>query len=194
MSLDDFSAVMPTANQKAPVRPRFFVDAIRSKAKSDLTKRSVYDDVEMVEIIVPGDNRSIVCERVKDEHRYRWPDAYRAFKEGREAPLEGTPCSEWAYLSPAQIATFAAANIKTVEDIANCSDANLPALGSTGARDLRERAKHFLKATEGAAPLAELQSRVNALEAQAVVDRQTIGDLNAALARASAKETEHVGE
>jgi hypothetical protein len=188
MSFDDSQFVLPGQPKKGESRARFFVEARRNNARSDLEGRAVYDDVEMVEITVPGDSRTQVVERVKAEHRERWPLEYRAFKDGREAPLSGTPLSEWAYLSPAQIANFHAINLKTIEDIAGASDGILGNMG-LHARDIRERAKQYLAAAAGHAPVAALQTEKERLEAELVIARQTIADLNAALARAQTKET-----
>lgn len=181
MSFEDFSP------PKAVIRPRFYVEAMHNAFKSDTAGHAVYDDVEMVEMIIPGDQRTTVVERVKAAHKERWPNEYRAFKEDREAPLEGTPLEAWTYLTPAQVATFKAINLRTVEDIAGCSDGHLNNLG-LGGRDVRERARQFIKTQEGAAPLAELQTKVERLEAQARVDQQTIADLKAHLDRLMKKE------
>lgn len=181
MSFEDFSP------PKAVIRARFYVEAQHNGAKSDVAGHAVYDDVEMVEMVIPGDQRTVVAERVKAHHKERWPNEYRAFKEDREAPVEGTPLEAWAYLSPAQVATFKAINLRTVEDIAGCSDGHLNNLG-LGGRDIRERARQFIKTQEGVAPLAELQTKVERLQAQAQVDQQTITDLKAHIERLMKKE------
>jgi hypothetical protein len=56
--------------------------------------------------------------------------------------------------------TFKAANVHTVEQLANVADGNLTNLGM-GARDLREKAIAFLKSAEGSAGVLAVQGQLN---------------------------------
>jgi hypothetical protein len=61
----------------------------------------------------------------------------------KEAPLSGTPLSEWPILKRAQIAELNYRNIRTVEDLADLSDLAVQNLG-LGGQILRARACAYL--------------------------------------------------
>src|SRR5579871_4014755 len=143
---------------RAPAIPRFKTEAVHLPFKSKAAGRPIYEDREFVEILIPGDRRSMAVEPVTDEHKARWPDAYAAFRAGREAPLEGTPLADWpnSALTRSRVEELAYFNIRTVEHLAALNDAQLQALGM-GARELREAARAFLEvASKGTGPLERL--------------------------------------
>lgn len=139
------------------VIPRFYRNAQQNNFKSEQAGHPVFDDIEMVEILIPGDKNSIVSERVKDEHRNRWPKEYEAFKRGLEPVEDGAPLAEWPPLTPAQVANFASINIRTVEQLAGVNDNNLQALGM-GGRQIREKARNWLEQAKGGEPLARVEA------------------------------------
>jgi hypothetical protein len=154
----DYAEMMKAAGNdvKGPAIPAFYVEAQENGFRTKQTGRPQYDDVEMVRIITPGDNKNIPVERVNDEHKARWPKEYEAFKAGIEAPLEGTPLAEWPPISRSQVAEFAHFNIRSVEQLAALGDHHLQNLGM-GARELRAQAKTFLEVAEkGTAPIARM--------------------------------------
>jgi hypothetical protein len=127
----------------AQLRGEFFMDMVRETRASLDAGRDVFSEVERVKIIIPGLIASIVVHNVNDEHRQRWPEAYAAFKAGREAPLSGTPLEEWPILNRAAIAELKHMQIRTVEDLAGLSDIAVQAIGM-GGMTLRERARAWL--------------------------------------------------
>jgi hypothetical protein len=168
---------------KQPAVPVFFTEAVKMEFKSRQAGRPVFEDREMVRIIIPGDRRSMVVEIVGDEHRQRWPREYEAFKAGQAAPLDGTALADWPQISRARVEELAYFHIRTVEQFASLSDDKLQSLGM-GAREERERAKVFLEvARHGTAPLSRLLARVE--QAEADVARLT-RDLTAANAEIAA--------
>lgn len=152
----------------------FFTEAVESPLKSAEEGRIVFNDMEMVEIRIPGDEKTIIRTHVTEEYKYRFPDEYDAFKRNEAVPETGTPLSQWGVLSPSQIAQFNASNIRTVEALANLADSNAQFMGN---HDLRAKAKAFLKATSDtaivekqeaalaaqAAEMAELRAQIAAL-------------------------------
>lgn len=160
MSENDFSYFESkhTGGDKPKDRtiPRFHVQTIKMEHASTQAGRGIYEDREFVEIIVPGNRNSIVCEPVSEEHKARWPDAYKAFKEGREIPLEGTPLANWPPMSRARVEEWAYLKVRSVEDLAGVSDAVLARVGM-GAYQERETARKFLEvARTGTGPLERL--------------------------------------
>jgi hypothetical protein len=173
---------------KAPAIPEFFTDAVHLAFQSQQAGRPLYEDREFVRILIPGDRRSIVVEPVNAEHKARWPRHYEAFKAGREAPLEGTPLSEWpcSLMTPARVKELAFFNIRSIEALAEVSDAALQNLGM-GARELRERARTWLEiARKGSAPIERLIARVEELERETERLSRDLLQANAELAAAKA--------
>lgn len=164
MSFDDsFDGFSRLAQNNGPDRcvPRFHLKAIRLGGRSQQEGRDIYEDREFVEIITPGDTRSVVCREVNDEHRRRWPAQYNAFKAGREEAVVGTPLEMWPPIgSPAMVQTLKAMHVRTVEDLAGLSDAGINNIGM-GGRVLREKAQLWLSEAKdkGAAILTALEER-----------------------------------
>ena len=180
---------------KSPAIPQFFTEAVKLEWKSKQEGRPLFEDREFVRIIIPGDRRSMVVEPLNEGHQQRWPREYEAYKAGREAPLEGTPLSEWpvSAMSPARVQELAYFHIRTVEQLAAVNDAQLQGLGM-GARELRERAKTWLEvAAKGAAPIERLISRAEDLarENERLTRELTQANARAASAEARAKEPHH---
>lgn len=181
-----FDSYEPPRKDAPTVFPRFHVEARHNAHKSAAEGRAIYDDVEYVEITVAGDTRTVVDERVKDEHKARWPQAYAAFKEGRELAVDGTPLEAWPLLMPSQVAEFKALNIRTVDALAALDDGNLNRLG-TGGRMIRDRAKAFLESAAGSAPAIKALADNEDLKGQMAVMQTTIDAQATEIARLQTK-------
>lgn len=105
--------------------------------------QKVFRDVEMVEIIMPGNPWNKPDIRVTDTERARWPKSYAAFKAGQEAPIDGTPLEEWPVLSRSQVLTLKSLEFRTVEDIAEMNEYAIQRVGM-GARQLKTKAMAYL--------------------------------------------------
>lgn len=140
------------------VIPEFYTEAVKLEFRSKQEGRPVFEDREFVRIIVPGNRGSVVHEPVNDEHKARWPEQYKAFKEGREQPIEGTPLTEWAVsdMTKARAAELAFFHIRTVEELAALADDKIQKLGM-GMFELRKKAQTWLEiAAKGSAPIEKL--------------------------------------
>ncbi len=164
----------------------FYTEAQIHGFKSEQAGHPVYEDVEMVSILIPGDRRTEVVERVKNEHRERWPRQYEAFKKGQEAPAEGYPLAEWPPMTPSAVANMKVLNIRTVEQLAGVGDSALQNLGP-GGFELRKKAQAWLQATKDQAPIAELEAREKRLQEELAVRDNTINALKEAVARLEAQ-------
>jgi hypothetical protein len=155
MSESDFKD--PNA-PKVPLVPLFFTDKVHMTFKSEQEGHPIYEMREFVRVFIPGNRGSVAVEPVGPEQIARWPKEYAAFKENREAPLEGTPLGDWpnSQMTAAKAEELAYFHIKTVEQLAAVNDLQLQNLGM-GARQLRESAIKFLDvAKNGTAPLERL--------------------------------------
>lgn len=83
-----------------------------------------------------------------------YEESYRAWKDGREAPVSGTAVSNWPAASPAQVKAMQAVHVRTVEDLAAANEETISRLG-LGARALKQRAIEWLSAASGTGKVAE---------------------------------------
>jgi len=97
-------------------------------------------------------------------HRDEYPAHYRAFLTNKDVP-QGTPLNLLKALTPERVGEYEYLNIKTIEQLASVSDSTLQHLGP-GSLDDREKARTFVKATQGHAPSNELKNEVATLRAQ----------------------------
>ncbi len=148
-----------------PTFPRFYRDKLENGFKSSQAGHAVYDDVEMVEIIIPGQMQSIATSRVKPEHKQRWPNQYAAFLAGLTPSVEGSPLEEWPPLSPAQVANLKVVNVHTVEQLAAVNDGDLDKIGM-GARALRDKAAAWLDNAKGGEALSKTLADNERLKAE----------------------------
>lgn len=156
--------------------PKFYRDKAENGFKSAQAGHPVFDDVEMVDIIIPGQNQSIASERVKQHHKDRWPTQYAAWKAGLEIAQEGSPLEYWPPLTPAQVGNLKALNVHTVEQLATVDDSALTRMGM-GARDLREKAKAWLENAKGGESVSQLMAENSALKAQVKAMETNYADL-----------------
>ncbi len=104
--------------------------------------------------------------------RYRWDmidRAYKAWKEGHEIPIDGTPLASWPGLNSAQADVFRALSIKSVEQIATLPDAMIARVQLPAVRDIIKQAQAFLAASDRSSTanrLTELESSNAALAEQ----------------------------
>ena len=177
------------SDQRDTTVPRFFLDKNLNNIASEKAGHPVYDSVEKVEIIIPGQSLSTAVRFVNQELKNRWPQQYAAFKAGMEAPVEGTPIEEWPPLIPAEVANLKAINIMTVEQLSQINDNAISTMGH-GARALRDKAAAWLKNAAGGQALSEATARASRAEAKLETLQRNYGDLAArvdALQRAAAQ-------
>ena len=119
--------------------PKFFIKAVRYADGS-------FHNVEYVDIITPGDPKSLPRHKVTDAIRQLYPRQYEAFRRGLEMAPDGWPLEMWSVLNPAQVYHLKSLNIFTVEQLAQIADANLHQIPM--GRTLKNQAVVALKAKQ----------------------------------------------
>lgn len=157
--------------------PRFYVETLQNQAASNERGQPVFYEREMVEILIPGDRNSVHHAIVGAQHRQRWPTQYAAFKAGLEAPLEGTPLEMWPGIPRPQVEELKFAHIRTVEQLAELSDASLSKVISIGGFSLRDKAKRFLELAAGQAPMEKLAAENAEKDAKIATMETQMADL-----------------
>jgi|SRR5579859_226003 len=158
-----------------PVNPdsrlavRFFKEALQNNFLSEKEGRPIFQDVDMVQIMVPGDATSIVVTPVREDHKQRFPLQWAHYvnTHGSDTREVGTPLSQWPRLSQSQVEELRALKIYTVENVAGMTDANLQRIGmiaGMGPHALRDHAIRFLALAKEDAVTQAAEDRAKALE------------------------------
>lgn len=179
--------------QARPPYVEFKRIAVHDPVRTEQLGRRVTKDVDMAFIMQPGSRDQVervaadwlksiktkMLEGSPDAYPEEWVsqfhNKYKAWQEGQDAPLNGTSVKEWPILSPSQAENFISLRVMTVEDVAVMTEDALAHFGM-GARELREKAREWLKGREATADLQkeneelkrqlqELAARMNDLEA-----------------------------
>lgn len=144
--------------EERPAYVQFETRAVENKQETLKQGHYVGRDVDFVLVTLPGgrdiyeskvdpwfDNKERQARngRVDPAHLDYYHRAYKAWKEGQEIPVDGTPVKGWGLVSPMQEKTILMAGIKTIEDLAASNDEALRRLGM-GGRDLVNKAKSWL--------------------------------------------------
>lgn len=101
---------------------------------------------------------------------------YKAWKEGKELPLDGTALQQWGVLPPAMLQTFLAQHIRTIEELAEASDEAINPCGM-GSRLYRNHAVAWVKLNKEGT-VTRTAAEVTALRAENAELKATIGSLS----------------
>lgn len=179
----------------ASLRVEFDLQDVKNAVKSLKAGHPVFDQVQMITIKIPGNNKTVVVRKVRHDigpaneppDPVRWPKQWQAFQNKGVQSVDGMPLEQWAPLVKNDVQRLKGLNIHSVEQLASVGDHNLHNLGH-GGRGLRDTAKAWLEqagahakdssiAQELAAAKntsAVLQEQLDAMKAQmqAMADRQ----------------------
>lgn len=154
-----------SASRKIPVFDKVLYGEIRTPA----AKMQIHK-FEIRRIFANGSTRDRMSgRRVEDQPELTWADLLapqlKAFEDGTKAPNNETPLDTWPKLDVAQIASLQASGIHSLEQLANCPDANIHVLG-LGGHTLKMQATAFLEMNKGIDRTDELIARLDSLQAQ----------------------------
>lgn len=151
---------MPTVQEARPPYVQFELRPVEDRAASQAAGHYVAKDVAYA-IVTPAGSRDrhekiaeewlenmadqVRQERLPAEWLAHYRALYKAWKEGREAPENGTSIRNWPVASPAQIETLLNLRIRTVEDLATCNEEAIARMGM-GGRALKQKAIDWLAA------------------------------------------------
>lgn len=160
--------------QRAPVfgRPIFFHQA---RKKTQENGETVYENVECVRILTPGDTKAVPELKVTDPIRRKYNAEYTAWKQGLQVSQRGTPLEAFPTLTPALIMQLKAENIFTVEDLAGLPDSSLHRIhmGQT----LKTNAKVWLESKKDSDAIERTVRENQALKDQMKMMEQQIADI-----------------
>jgi hypothetical protein len=167
---------------------RFKRVAVENKAESIKQGKFVAIDVDFA-LITPPYSKDVVELKVKtwfdnlevDANAQRIPRewvqnyraAYKAWLNGQEMPLSGTPIRGWGVLSPAQQENLIRQNILTVEDLAGVNDEGARRIGM-GAIELKNKAIAWLRQLDDKGPLTQECAALKAENAALRIQVETL--------------------
>lgn len=183
------------------VTPIFKYIELENVPQSEIQGHEVRRSMEVVEVHTAGSRNAVPVFPVDAQWRRdgnrtityaeRWPEQYRAFKEGGPQDALGTPLEMLRQhgIKPEHISLCRSLRIYSVEALDNLSHDGTKALG-IHANTLREAARAFMAGRDGFAKaqeeIAELKARLAALEApKEVADARTDAEIKDEIERLS---------
>jgi len=102
----------------------FYSGVVKNEFRTNEEGRPIFDDVECVKVIVPGDKNSVIDRPASAQDKQRFSKQYGLFKAGlsEEEQVTGTRLSDWPYITRAQAEELRYLGIRTVEQLANVRD------------------------------------------------------------------------
>lgn len=149
---------------------RFYKKIVATVVKAlDGTARVDEKEREFVQIVTPGDTNN-VDDFAQDYHKREHWQSYRAFREGRTAPM-GMPIEEASFISPEVATELRYLHVHTIEQLADAADylcGQIP-----NGWDMREFARAMCKANAKNQNLNE----INVLKAELNEAKSTLEKL-----------------
>jgi len=140
----------------------FFRGTRLNQNKSVAEGVPVYDAVDMIKIVKPGERDEI--HRLADEYdKRRYAAEWKAYCENIELAVPGTPLSALLPVNPEIVDHLRALKIVTVQQLASLNDS---AIGNVQfGHDLRKKAQKYLAVAEGGAEFHRLEKETEAKDA-----------------------------
>jgi len=170
----------------------FYRGAIQNNIKSAEAGRPIFDEHDFVRIQTPGDTRTLIETRAIDSHKQSYPKAWDAYSRGLEVVTEGTPLAEWHFATASQIKELQYVNIRTVETLADVSDANIQKMGP-GYQQLRQRAREYIAQAKDSAHATKTARENEKLREEMAIMKEQLEALQAQLASQSSDTEEKRG-
>jgi hypothetical protein len=165
---------------------KFFVKQVQDKTASLSQGRPIFKDVEYVDIKIPGNRTGGACRPATHRDKQRFYKHYEMFKARIEAPVVGTPLSEWPLITRTRVEELAYLHVKTVEQLVDLSDTHAGQI--MGIHELKKKAKDWLEKADDTARINEIESlkdanaqkdeRINSLEGQLMALAEKVNNMS----------------
>lgn len=158
---------------------KFFLHPKLNPNKSAAEGRPIYEELDYISIMTPGNKDSILMRPATAEDKLRFAEHFKKYKarEDQEA-LEGTPLAQWPGVTRGQVEELKFFNIRTLEQLVGAPDSATNRI--MGIQYLRQKAEAYLEAAVDNATaealeaanrtIESLTARLDALEAAAEAD------------------------
>lgn len=175
-------------DENAGIAVRFWEDAYPNAAKSKEAGRPIFDTVDWCEKKVPGEHDTISgpVHKMDPDPRVLFPAAWAAYQKDKSSEgIVGTPLSEVAWLGRGEVETFKASGVRTLENLAALTDANVTHF--PGGLALRQKARDAIKEAKDSAPAQRMSEELAKRDA-------IIADLKAQINEIVAASAKRVGK
>ena len=135
----------------------FYMESVEFKAESEKAGRPIFKEVPFVRIQHPGDRLNVLEVKADEHYRRKYAPQWRQFEAGLKGEVIGTPLAQWPQITKSQCKEAEYFGVRTVENLAEVNDAALQRMGM-GWMELRKKARDYLAAAAGQAPISALQA------------------------------------
>jgi hypothetical protein len=135
----------------------FFMESVELRYESEKAGRPIFKEMPFIRIQHPGDRLNILEVKADDHYKQKYNRQWREFEAGLAGEVIGTPLSQWPQVTKSQCKEAEYFGIRTVENLAEVNDAALQRIG-IGWMELRKKARDYLAAAAGNAPISALQA------------------------------------
>lgn len=164
---------------------RIYDHPVRNEKKSLDAGYPVYDDVPHVDVRIIGDNTFRRFAPISEEEKRQYHRHWKAFLENRKSEgIVGQVLEEWPPLSRGMVETYKHFGIRTVEQLASLTDANLPNIPQ--GRIYRDKAKSWIESAKAAAPLGKMEAEIRAMRDEMAAMKRERDEAMKALDKATA--------
>lgn len=171
----DLDSNLFKAGDRGAQRVIFYMGTLKDGDASVREGRPIYKDTPFIKIFTAGDNLHIHDVPVWDEpenpasHTARFPEEWKRFQAGLAGDEQtvGTPLKMMPGISAAQVRELAHFHVATVEQLAEMSDEHSTKF--MGIHALKQKARAYILATKGEAPLRQVQAELKQRDDQIAV-------------------------
>ncbi len=162
-----------TGDQRLGIR--FLYHPFQDHRRSQDEGRPIFTDVEMIEIKIPG-SRDVILRAVTENDKYQHAKLYEHFKVHNSELINGTPLSEFPFISASERKELEYFNVYTAEQLVGMADGFIDNM-RVNCRDLIKKVKaHLEKATDTAFVTKMTQENEN-LKREMEVLKQQMGEI-----------------
>ena len=132
--------------------------------KSQEAGRAIYEEIDCIKIMVPGDKLNIVDRPIDSIDVRRFAAKYEKWKAGQGNVIEGTPIASLPKMTPTKVEEYKFFNIHTVEQLAEAND-NIGAK-FFGFQEDKRSARAFIELAKGNAPFEKINNELKERDAK----------------------------
>lgn len=166
---------------------RFFSAPEMNAAKSREAGRPIYEEIDCIEIMVPGDKHSIVEREVRGIDKRRFSRQWEAYKAGKVDQQSGTPLTALPFMSASKAEEYKFFNIVTAEQLAGAADGSSAAQSIMGFTGDKQKANAYLQMAAGNAPILQMQQALEEKDGQISAMQEQMNQMNQRLLEISQK-------
>lgn len=138
---------------------RFMREPKLMVAESEMQGKPVWRDIDIAYIHQPGDKDPVRREIGAGEARARWPEAWKAYEEGRKDVPDGIMLSVLFPSKPAIVKNLQEYGIHTVEQLQAAPDSAMDRIPMGGT--LKEQAKKYMESVKGSEGFNKMQAQMD---------------------------------